>query len=92
MENAIQHGIAPRAAGGIIETNVKRVGDTLWMRVKDNGRGLEDSKTKGHGIAMQNTRERLAFFYPGAHEFHAVAPAEGGYEVTIRIPYERANA
>lgn len=92
VENAIQHGIAPKRQGGLIETHVKRVGNTLWMQVKDNGRGLADSKTKGHGIGMQNTRERLAFFYPGAHEFHAVAPAEGGYEVTIQIPYERAIA
>jgi signal transduction histidine kinase len=90
FENAIQHGIAPKATGGLIETHVKRVGDTLWMQVKDNGRGLADSKTKGHGIGMQNTRERLAFFYPGAYEFLAVAPSEGGYEVTIQIPYERA--
>ncbi len=92
VENAIEHGIAPKAAGGLIETHVKRVGDTLWMQVKDNGRGLVDSKTKGQGIGMQNTRERLAFFYPGAYEFHAVAPAEGGYEVIIQIPYERVIA
>ena len=92
VENAIQHGIAPKAAGGLIETNVKRVGDTLWMQVRDNGRGPGDSGTKGHGIGMQNTRERLAYFYPDAHEFHAMAPADGGYEVTIQIPYERALA
>jgi hypothetical protein len=41
---------------------------------------------------MQNTRERLAYFYPDAHEFRAMAPADGGYEVTIQIPYERALA
>jgi hypothetical protein len=92
VENAIEHGIAPKRAGGLIETYVKRVGDTLWMQVKDNGRGLADSKTKGQGIGMQNTRKRLALFYPGAYEFHAVAPVEGGYEVTIQIPYERAMA
>jgi len=92
VENAIQHGIAPKAAGGLIETNVKRVGDTLWMQVRDNGRGPGDSWTKGHGIGMQNTRERLAYFYPDTHEFHALAPADGGYEVTIQIPYERALA
>jgi LytS/YehU family sensor histidine kinase len=60
------------------------------MQVRDNGRGPTDSKTEGHGIGMQNTRERLAYFYPDAHEFQAVAPAEGGYKVTIQIPYERA--
>jgi two-component system, LytTR family, sensor kinase len=72
VENAIQHGIAPKAAGGFIETHVKRVGDTLWMQVKDNGRGPGNSETKGHGIGMQNTRERLAYFYPDNHEFRAI--------------------
>jgi len=92
VENAIQHGIAPLEEGGLIETNVKRVGDKLWMEVKDNGRGPTDSNTKGHGIGMQNIRERLAYFYPDAYHFDAVAPLGGGYEVTIQIPYERAIA
>lgn len=90
VENAVQHGIAPLEEGGMIETSVKRVGDRLWMDVKDNGCGPNGSDTKGHGIGMQNVRERLAYFYPGTHEFVAVAPATGGYEVTIQIPYERA--
>lgn len=92
VENAIQHGIAPRASGGLVETRVKRVGETLWMQVKDNGCGPGGSSTEGHGIGMKNIQERLAYFYPGTHEFHATAPADGGYEVTIQIPYERAMA
>ena len=91
VENAIQHGIAPLEQGGLIETHVKRVRDMLWMEVKDNGRGPIGSGTKGHGIGMQNIRERLAYFYPDAYEFNAVAPAGGGYEVTVQIPYERAT-
>jgi two-component system, LytTR family, sensor kinase len=50
------------------------------------------SATKGHGIGMQNVRDRLAFLYPDSYEFYAVAPTDGGYEVTIQIPYERAIA
>jgi len=92
IENAIQHGIAPMEGGGLIETRVKRVGNRLWMQVRDNGSCSTDSPTKGHGIGMQNTRERLAFFYPGAHEFAAAPLATGGYEVTIQIPYERTVA
>jgi len=90
VENAIQHGIAPMEAGGLIETCVKRVGESLWMQVRDNGSGSAGDTTKGHGIGMQNTRERLAYFYPGTHEFSAAPLAAGGYEVTIQIPYERA--
>ena len=92
VENAIKHGIAPLESGGLIETHVKRVGDMLWMEVKDNGCGPTGSDTKGHGIGMQNIRERLAYFYPDAYEFNTVAPVGGGYEVTIQIPYERAMA
>jgi LytS/YehU family sensor histidine kinase len=91
VENAIQHGIAPLEEGGLIETHVKRVGDMLWMEVRDNGCGSIGSDTKGHGIGMQNIRERLAYFYPDAHEFNAVAPQGGGYAVTIQIPYERVT-
>ncbi|MDQ2835145.1 MAG: histidine kinase [Acidobacteriota bacterium] len=92
VENAIQHGIAPMESGGLIETRVKRVGDRLWMQVRDNGSSSTGSNTKGHGIGMRNTKERLAFFYPDMHEFAAARLAAGGYEVTIQIPYERAIA
>lgn len=95
VENAIQHGIAPMESGGRIETQVKRVGDTLWMQVRDNGAGVgagTGSLHKGHGIGIQSTRDRLALFYPGRHEFAAAPLAAGGFEVTIQIPYEQAAA
>ena len=90
VENAIQHGIAPRAAGGLIETSVKRIGDKLWIQVRDDGAGSSGSTTQGHGIGMQNVRERLAYFYPDNYEFDTVSPVDGGFEVTIQIPYECA--
>lgn len=92
VENAVKHGIAPLEAGGRIETQVKRMGDKLWMQVRDNGSGVSGSPAAGHGIGLQNIRERLNYFYRGAYEFDAVAPADGGYQVTIQIPYERATA
>ena len=91
IENAIQHGIATMEAGGLIETSVKRVGNRLWMQVRDSGSGAAGMLTKGYGIGMQNTRERLTFFYPDAHDFTAGPLATGGYEVTIQIPYERTD-
>ena len=92
VENAIKHGVAPKAQGGLIETRVQRLGDKLWMRVRDNGRGPGDPTTQGHGIGMRNTQERLAYFYPDSYEFDVSIPDEGGFQVTIQIPYERASA
>jgi signal transduction histidine kinase len=91
VENAIQHGIEPMEAGGSVETCVKRVGDRLWLQVRDNGSGASDSSTKGHGIGMQNIKERLAYFYPESYAFDAGSRETGGYQVTIQIPYERAT-
>jgi Carboxypeptidase regulatory-like domain/Histidine kinase len=78
VENAIQPGIAPLEADGLIEADVRRVGDMLGMEVKDNGCGPNGSDTKGHGIGMQNIREHLSYFYPDAYRFDAVAPRGGG--------------
>jgi sensor histidine kinase YesM len=94
IENAIRHGISHRESDGLLETSVERIGDTLSLRVRDNGPGLHGPSKHGdgHGIGIRNTRERLSYFYPGAHDFIAVEPETGGYEVTIRIPYERQRA
>ena len=92
VENAVQHGIAPMAKGGLIEAQVKRIGNRLWMQVRDTGTNGTPEATKGHGIGMQNTRDRLAHFYPGEHDFLATSIATGGFEVTIQIPFERAAA
>ena len=91
VENAVQHGIAPMAKGGLIEAQVKRVGDRLWMQVRDTGNSASMGITKGHGIGIQNTKDRLAHFYPGEHDFSAGVHATGGFEVTIQIPFERAG-
>jgi two-component sensor histidine kinase len=91
IENAIRHGISHLESDGLLETSVERVGDMLSLRVRDNGPGPNgvQKPEDGHGIGIRNTRERLSYFYPGAYDFVAVAPETGGYEVTIRIPYER---
>jgi hypothetical protein len=91
LENAIHHGIAPMEAGGVIETSIRRRGDRLWMQVRDNGAGVRATSNKGHGIGIRNTRERLAYFYPNAHNFKAGGLETGGYEVTIEIPFERTT-
>jgi sensor histidine kinase YesM len=92
VENAIHHGIASLETGGLIETSVKRIGDKLWMQVRDNGAKPNQTSTKGYGIGISSTRERLAYFYPGNHEFAAARRETGGYQVTIQIPFERAKA
>jgi hypothetical protein len=89
VENAIQHGIAPMKRGGILEASVRRCEDKLQVSVRDNGDMIAKGDTKGHGIGLRNTRERLKLFYPDLHTFRATTRTSGGFEVFIEIPYER---
>ena len=89
VENAIQHGIAPMKHGGILEASVRRCEDKLQLCGRDNGDTVPKTTTKGHGIGLRNTRERLRLFYPGLHTFQAAKRVSGGYEVFIEIPYEK---
>lgn len=90
VENAVRHGIESRKSGGRIETRAEKLGDKLWMRVRDNGSGVASSRSQGHGIGLSNVKERLAFFYPNTHQFEIESPSGGGYQVTIQIPFEEA--
>ena len=92
VENAIQHGSAPMKRGGILEASVRRVDDRLRLSVRDNGDTIPKTASKGHGIGLSNTRERLRLFYPHLHQFRAAKRASGGYEVFIESPYEEVSA
>lgn len=90
VENAVRHGIESKKSGGRIETRAEKLGNQLWMQVRDNGNGASSIPREGHGIGLRNIKERLAFFYPNAHQFEIESPSGGGYQVTIQIPFEEA--
>lgn len=89
VENAIKHGIAPMENGGLLELSVRRIGEMLWLRVRDNGSFPARPATAGYGIGMRSTHDRLSFIYPGRYSIAAGKRSTGGYEVTIQIPFER---
>jgi LytS/YehU family sensor histidine kinase len=90
VENAIRHGIANSEAGGSIVASARRYGDRLRISVRDSGPGTS-SAPSGNGIALKNTRERLAYFYPEQHRFHAGPLRTGGFEVAMDVPSETAG-
>jgi sensor histidine kinase YesM len=91
VENAIRHGIGDRERDGIIQTSIARNGNQLQLSVRDNGPGLNGKVASGHGIGLKNTRERLAHFYQDRYDLSAGEQQDGGWEVLITIPYEKAR-
>jgi len=87
VENAIRHGIAPRAAPGRIEISAARVDGLLALRVTDNGVGGTPGVALREGIGLSNARARLRSLYGAAHRFEAGCGPSGGFAVSIDIPF-----
>ncbi len=85
VENAVRHGIEPKAGKGIIQISARRQHEQLELEVRDNGAGL--SANPREGVGLSNTRARLEQLYPHAHGFHLRNGAEGGLIVTVQIPF-----
>ena len=89
VENAIRHGITPRARAGHVWIRAYRAGDELVLEVEDDGIGMTGSPrlTPG-GIGLQNTRARLEQLYASAHELLIHSVEQRGTLVRIRLPYD----
>lgn len=91
LENSVRHGIGVRSHPGQIEISARRRGEWLNLQVKDNGRGLsQPSGTRGFGIGLSVTRERLSHLYGHRHRLTLRDAPDGGALVRISIPFIRA--
>ena len=86
VENAIRHGIEPQAGAGKILLQGRQRNGTLSLSVQDNGAGASKAPSR-EGIGLSNTRSRLQQLYPNQFRFSLASPAEGGFLVTVEIPY-----
>ncbi|MEE9207631.1 MAG: histidine kinase [Gemmatimonadota bacterium] len=94
VENAIRHGIAPRAGPGWI--GVRSELEDKWLRItiEDDGPGLDNSRAADGsgqgGVGLSNSQARLQHLYGEAHEFQMGTSETGGLRILIRIPYQEA--
>jgi len=84
VENAIKHGIGPRASGGMISLSARRDGPFVEMAVVDDGIGFRTRY--GHGVGLGNIRSRLQTAFGDSGSLELAANAGGGVTATIRIP------
>lgn len=90
VENAIRHGIGPRAAGGSIDISVTRHEDSVRLRVADDGIGARLSAHHGlarEGVGLGNTRARLQHLYGDRHRLTVITAPGAGFAVEIDLPY-----
>lgn len=88
VENAVKHGIAPKAEGGSILIKSIIVDNRLLLSVKDDGNGCE--KVKNNGIGLANVKDRLQKLYGDESSFETKNGE--GFEVKISIPVESMDS
>ena len=88
VENAIRHGLSPRARPGRVTVAAERDGGRLRLVVTDDGRGLPPAFRERVGLGT--TRSRLEQLYGDAHRFELADAPGGGARATIEIPYRPA--
>jgi len=96
LENAIRHGIAPRATPGRVALRVERDGERLQLSLRNDGvpsvPEAVDDEPRSPAIGLRNVRQRLAQLYGEAHRFEFALADDGGCEVVIALPYRAVVA
>ncbi len=94
VENAIKHGIARIAGGGVLRISVNIRNESLLICVANSGPFLSSDPLRGPnenliakcGIGLTNSSARLKALYGEAHTFELRNWHEGGVEALISIP------
>jgi two-component system LytT family sensor kinase len=85
VENAIRHGLGRQSMPGWISIAAEKYGNTLVLRVTDNGAGPPAKPGEGMGLSI--TRGRLESLYGPSQSLILRSVPAGGAEARITMPY-----
>ena len=88
VENAIKHGLEPKAEGGALDVSAEIVHGRLAVTVADTGLGFGKADTAGTGIGLANIRERLKLLYGDKASMVVADNQPTGTIVTLTVPYQ----
>ena len=88
VENAIKHGLEPKAEGGHLRLAAEIVHGKLQVTVADTGLGFGKAATAGTGVGLANIRERLQLLYGPRATLTVTENQPSGTVVTITVPYK----
>ena len=93
VENAIRHGLAPRAAPGSVSLSAQRANGRLELRVRVDGVGLREgwSLASKKGVGLLNTEARLRQLYGSDFALEVRNRDQGGVEALLSIPLRRTS-
>ena len=92
VENAVQHGAAPRVAPTRISIDGRRSNSELVISVRNSGDGdASRANGNGTGTGLSRLRERLTVLYGDSASLTAQPITTGGYEAILTVPRNRPS-
>ncbi|WP_229238428.1 sensor histidine kinase [Dyella amyloliquefaciens] len=91
VENALRHGLLDKTERGTLHIVTRRDGDSLLLRVDDDGIGLPPDGPRD-GLGLGNTRTRLDMLFGSEATLELQSRAHGGTRVEMRFPYRECVA
>jgi len=88
VENAIKHGLEPKAEGGELAVSAEIVHGQLAVTIADTGMGFGKADTAGTGTGLANIRERLKLLYGDRASMTVADNSPSGTVVTLTVPYQ----
>jgi LytS/YehU family sensor histidine kinase len=92
VENAVQHGAAPRVAATEIVVTAAGSASELTLSVRNTGDGgAARAATAGPGTGLARLRERLAVLHGSAARLACGPARDGGFEAVLVLPRHQAG-
>ncbi len=96
IENALYHGIKNRRGRGLITITGAREGDSIYLRVKDNGAGMSPEilaqfqngmyRDNQYGFGLKNVQQRIQLYCGDAYGLSFESSPGEGTTITVRLP------
>ncbi|MBT3067394.1 sensor histidine kinase [Rhodoferax sp. U11-2br] len=85
VENAVKHGVEPSPGGARIRVSTQRRGDVVVIKVSNTVAATAAPSSPGHGLALDNVRERLSLLHDVQGRFQC-GLKDGLFQVRIEVP------
>jgi hypothetical protein len=88
VENAVRHGVTPKAEGGQIVLSIVSENVGHRVRIIDDGLGFEPGKVRptGTGVGLENVRERLQKRFGEACRWELRSTPGEGTQISFSVP------
>jgi signal transduction histidine kinase len=87
VENAVRHGIGPKAGPGTVRIEAGLDRGAVRLSVIDDGVGPSvAARSRGAGVGLANVRARLARLYGDRASLECGARPGGGFAALVRLP------